>query len=414
MVLAVSGGRDSMCLLHAAANHPRRTSRIVVASFDHGTGVHSRDAVRLVRETAHALGLEFVGGTSGGREWSEAAWREARWSFLLEVAAQARAVIATAHHHDDHIETVVMRALRGAGARGLAGLRVAPRAEMQLRRPFLGVEGRTLRAYAVAHRLRWIEDPTNDDPSYLRNRVRRDLLPALEAAHPHFARSMDQLSARAAQLRGELDRTVATLERGTVGGVVRVDPMLLSFPAEGRALLWGAVLQRAGVVLDRRGYERLGELADMEAGDEVQLSGRVSVARTTHFVCIHRHRGTWTPRQLGGGTVRVGPWRFAVCEARGVADTWGAWGWPAPAQGVSWLLRPWRGGDRWRGPGCDAPRLVARFLAEAGVPASAREGWPVVETNGEIVWVPGTRRAPAAPASPGGVFRLVRCDFIDR
>lgn len=414
MVLAVSGGRDSMCLLHAAANHPRRTSRIVVASFDHGTGRHSREAVGLVRETAQAVGLEFIGGTSGGRGWSEAAWREARWAFLLEVAAREHALIATAHHHDDHIETLVMRTLRGAGARGLAGLRLSPRPEVQLRRPFLAVDRRTLASYAAAHRIRWIEDPTNADPSFFRNRVRRDLLPALEAVHATFSRDMDQLSARAATLRAELDRTVATLERGIVGGVVRVDPSLLTLPAAGRALVWGAILQRAGVVLDRRGYERLGELGVMMAGDEVQLSGRVSVARTSDFVCIHRQRGTWAPRELAEGTVRVGPWRFAVCEARGVADTWGAWGWPAPKEGVSWLLRPWRGGDRWRGPGCDAPRLVARFLAEAGVPASAREGWPVVETNGEIVWVPGTRRAPAAPASPGGVFRLVRCDFIDR
>jgi tRNA(Ile)-lysidine synthase len=415
LVLAVSGGRDSMCLMHAVANHPRRRGRVVVASFDHGTGTHATNAVSLVRGVAHSMGLEFVEGSSGARHWSEAAWRDARWAFLRDVADRVRAAVVTAHHHDDHLETLVMRALRGAGPRGMAGLRVSARGDVRVLRPFLELGSSTLTEYARVRGVTWRDDPTNQDPAFFRNRVRRDLLPALCAADPSFGGAMDRVSRAAAVLRAQLDRVAATLERSASGGVLSLDATVIDLPEPGRSLVWGALLQRAGVVLDRRGYERLNAITVMKPGDEVQLSGRVSVSRTGSAVCVHRHRATtWAARELVPEGVRVGPWRFEVSEWRGASDTWGVWGWPAPSVGVSWRVRPWRGGDRWRGPGCDSPRLVARFLAEAGVPSSAREGWPVVETNGEIVWVPGTRRASAAPASPGGVLRLVRCEYIDR
>lgn len=417
VVLAVSGGRDSMCLLDVMAQHPRRGDHVVVACFDHGTGPHAREAANLAAKAARAAGFTFRRGVAARPGRSEAEWRAARWSFLQDVARRDGGVVVTAHHRDDHVETVVMRLLRGAGARGLAGLRASPPAGVELRRPWLDVERQRIARYAVDQGVRWVDDPTNDDTAYFRNRVRRDLLPALATADAALSEALDEISRRAAGLREDVDRLATRFERGTVGGVVHVDPAILDLPVEGRALLWGAILQRSGVVVDRRGYARLAALATMRAGDEVQLSGRVSVTRTGNTVGIHRPRREWQGGSLAFADtqpVRLGPWEFAVCDGAAATETWGAWGWPAPPPGVTWTVRPWRGGDRWRGPGCQTPRLVARFLAESGVPASAREGWPVVETNGEIVWVPGTRRAPAAPTSPGGVPRLVRCEFIDR
>ena len=417
LVLAVSGGRDSMCLLDVMAQHPRRKTRVVVACFDHGTGRHSREAADIAAEAARAAGITFRRGVATRPGRSEAEWRAARWSFLQDVARREDGVVVTAHHRDDHLETVVMRVLRGAGVRGLAGLRASPPAGIELRRPWIDIDRGRIARYAAAHDVRWVDDPTNDDTAFFRNRVRRDLLPALAATDPALSETLDQISRRAAGLREDVDQLATRFQRGTVGGVVQVDPAILDLPVEGRSLLWGAILQRSGVVVDRRGYERLASLTTMRAGDEVQLSGRVSVTRTGSAVGIHRPREQW----LGGVVafaeaqpVRLGPWEFVVCDGSSTAETWGAWGWPAPPPGVTWTVRPWREGDRWRGPGCQTPRLVARFLAESGVPSSAREGWPVVETNGEIVWVPGTRRAPAAPTSPGGVPRLVRCEFIDR
>src|SRR5690348_9755078 len=128
LALAVSGGCDSMVLLHAisralAAVDPttgaRRDTRVL--TFDHGTGAHATAAADLVAREAARLGLDVRVGRGVLRDASEAAWRAARWRFLRDAAPKG-AVIATAHTRDDQLETVVMRVMRDAGARGLAGL----------------------------------------------------------------------------------------------------------------------------------------------------------------------------------------------------------------------------------------------------------------------------------------------------
>src|SRR6478672_5063657 len=120
-VLAVSGGRDSMAMLHAFAD-AAHGSIAAVATVDHGTGTHAAAAVRLVGAWCAARGLRAVSTRVEGAAPSEAGWREARWRFLREVAAADNAVVATAHTRDDNLETILMRELRGSGARGLAAL----------------------------------------------------------------------------------------------------------------------------------------------------------------------------------------------------------------------------------------------------------------------------------------------------
>ncbi len=121
-----------MALLEAAA-HAARGRIAVVATYDHGTVAAARRAVRVVRAACARLSLPGVCGGGMDLPRTEAAWRAARWKFLRGVAEAHGARIATAHTRDDHVETVLMRALRGSGARGLAGLD----AESAVVRPFL-------------------------------------------------------------------------------------------------------------------------------------------------------------------------------------------------------------------------------------------------------------------------------------
>jgi tRNA(Ile)-lysidine synthase len=111
---------------------------------------------------------------------SEADLRAARWDFLRGVAERFDGVVCTAHTADDQIETVLMRILRGAGARGLAALS----AESGIARPLLGFSRTQLLRYARRFRVQWIEDPSNGSAKYLRNRLRRDVLPALRQVRP--------------------------------------------------------------------------------------------------------------------------------------------------------------------------------------------------------------------------------------
>jgi tRNA(Ile)-lysidine synthase len=117
LILAVSGGRDSMVLLQAMARWaPERIA--AVATFDHGTGQHATDAASLVAAESRRLGLTVVRERSRAPGHSEAAWRAARWDFLGRIGRAYKARVATAHTRDDQLETVIMRLMRGRAPAG--------------------------------------------------------------------------------------------------------------------------------------------------------------------------------------------------------------------------------------------------------------------------------------------------------
>jgi tRNA(Ile)-lysidine synthase len=285
VVLAVSGGADSMVLLHSAARvAPGRVAAI--ATFDHCTGPAARSAVELVAHVGARLGFAVMVGASPAAERTEAAWRAARWGFLRRVARERRAVVATGHTRDDQVETVVMRALRGAGARGLAGLDVD---SSDVVRPLLGVARADVRAYGDAHRLDWIEDPSNVSGAFLRNRVRRELLPAFQSLQPDFSSAMLAIGAEAGRWRREVERVVAECcpVARTADGMSVAVADLARYDLATVAVIWPVIAARAGVTLDRRGTSRLAAFTfKSRVGGTIQLSGGVEVARTRFLFVI--------------------------------------------------------------------------------------------------------------------------------
>src|SRR5262249_6979929 len=146
-----------------------------------------------------------VGGAPTRLRRSEMAWREARWAFLRDVARErgGGAAIATAHTADDQIETVLMRVMRDAGARGMAGL-LAPSGVL---RPLLGMRRAGLIEFARLRGLEWMEDPTNASRRFLRNRIRHDVLPALRRVNPLIGEELLDFGRRAAEWRRETEIT---------------------------------------------------------------------------------------------------------------------------------------------------------------------------------------------------------------
>jgi tRNA(Ile)-lysidine synthase len=407
LVLAVSGGCDSMALMYAMHRvAPGRVS--AVATFDHGTGAAARRAVRLVRREGTRLGFRVLagGGRSAGR--SEAEWREARWRFLRRVADAEAARIVTAHTRDDHVETVLMRVLRGSGARGLAGLH----AESAVVRPFLSVDRGTIRAFVDGERVPFVEDPTNDSRFYLRNRVRLDLLPALRAVRPNFDRELLELSRRAAAVREALDGEASRMSEVTEwGGVAVAGAALAGYSRESLAAVWPALAARAGLVLDRRGTERLVAFTvEGRVGGRVQVSGGWELHRGHERFELR----TTEPRidgeraLEGEGAVALGGWRFRAAPAR-AGDPWTA---SLPA-GVRYVVRSWRAGDRMVAAGSTQARRVKRFLSDARISGPRRSRWPVVVGNGVVVWIPGVRRSEAATARPGRSEVSFECELDD-
>ncbi len=408
LVLAVSGGGDSMVLLHGM--HRVARARIAaVATFDHGTGAAARRAVALVRAECGRLDLPLVAGGGDRVGDSEAEWRDARWRFLRGTAARHRATIVTAHTRDDQVETVLMRVLRNSGARGLAGLFV----EGDILRPLLALDRTTVRAWAARTGVPFLDDPTNDSRRYLRNRIRLDLLPALRRVAPDIDDTLLDLSRRAARVRRGLDQDARRISRRSPeGGLAVAASQLTGYSRESLASLWPAVAARVGLALDRRGTERVAAFTmNGRVGARVQLSGGWEVHRShDRFELRRRDAAPMGEAALRGvGSVQVGAWRFRPGANR-PDDPWTA---VLPREADS-VVRPWRAGDRMTAAGAQSPRRVKRFLSEARITGPDRARWPVVVSNGVVVWIPGVRRSEAATARPGRSEVPYECEFDAR
>ncbi|MEW5918873.1 MAG: tRNA lysidine(34) synthetase TilS [Gemmatimonadota bacterium] len=301
LVLAVSGGLDSMALLHMVRRRAGIRTRSCVATFDHATGPHATEAVELVRSTARRYGIPVVSGRARRRAASESEWRNMRWEFLSKVAAQRGATLVTAHTRDDQIETVVMRVLRGAGARGIAALY----AESPIVRPLLRTSRQALERYAAAHRLKHAEDPSNTNRRYLRNRVRHDLLPAIRSVQPEFERSILRLSREAAELRRRAESVAVSVS------VLIAEQLWVDAAALGRldraaiAVLWPAIVARLGPALDRRGIVRATDFAlRSRSGQQAQCTG-LTLKRVGDTIIVARQSSvTRGSRVWENGTLR--------------------------------------------------------------------------------------------------------------
>lgn len=194
VAVAVSGGLDSTVLLDLLVEtRAWHGARLTVVTVDHGTGAHSAKLADQAAEQAERCGLPLARlRLDLGPTASEARCREARLSIFAGLSADH---IALAHHADDLAETVLLHLLRGAGTRGLAGM--ARRSGRRVR-PLLDEPRAALRAWADARGLTWREDPTNADPRFLRNRVRAELLPLMEALRPGAAAAIARGAAFAA------------------------------------------------------------------------------------------------------------------------------------------------------------------------------------------------------------------------
>jgi tRNA(Ile)-lysidine synthase len=296
-VLAVSGGVDSMVLLHAAIA-TRAAGSIVVATFDHASGPHSAAAVDLVQRVSMSAGVPVVIGQGVAIERpSEAAWREVRLAFLRAVTEEHRAVLCMAHTRDDQVETVLFRELRGAGPRGLAGLA----ANSPTVRPLLGATRREVVDYAEQTGVEWVDDPTNLDRAFTRNRLRLDIIPALCAVRPTLGDELVEIGERAARWRADLDAAIdAWIDfeayRDDRSGVRFLDvsrESLQRFSDDTLGVVWPALLARVGIAADWRGTRRLVAFTNRgTTGQAIQLSGGWTVFRRRHGFEVRRDRPT--------------------------------------------------------------------------------------------------------------------------
>lgn len=242
ILVAVSGGIDSMTLLHALSVLGAKLGFSLVAhGVDHGLRAEAAKELDAAEQFAQELGVVFTRSKvklrSGGNIQHRA--RELRYAALEAAAKRSRAtLLATAHHADDRAETLLLRLLRGAGPAGLA---VLPARADQRIRPLLRVTRADVALHAARHRIPSREDPSNADRRFLRSQVRHELLPLLEQMSPGVRAHLNALAdaliamsgsdAGAAALplglnRAQFQALTAALQRGAAGPRIRINDRL--------------------------------------------------------------------------------------------------------------------------------------------------------------------------------------------
>ena len=177
VLVACSGGVDSVVLAHAAVEL-LGARRVVLGHVDHQVRPDSAEDAKLVQTLAERLGAEAVLSAVQPASCSEADLRAARYEALETQRVNAQAEwILTAHTEDDQAESVLIGLIRSTQPESLQGI---PEQRERILRPLLRVSRSAVTEYARKHRLKWKEDPSNKEPRYLRNRIRKELLPLLE------------------------------------------------------------------------------------------------------------------------------------------------------------------------------------------------------------------------------------------
>ncbi len=419
VLVAVSGGPDSVALLHALTLlRPEYRLALVACHVHHGLRAEADRDAALVRDLAGRLDcpvvVERVTVPRGEGRSPEEAARVARYRALDRVA-RARAVtrIALGHTADDQAETVLMRVLQGAGSRGLAGI---PPRRGRLIRPLLDVDRGSVLAHLAAYDLPRVEDATNRDPKLLRNRLRHELLPLL-AAHgwPGIRAALRRLALASRETVEALDALLAPRAAGLVrpgagGWAIALAALDGLPPGAVKALLRLALREVAPAGLRAHHLQGLVALREARVGARVRLPRGLVVerAREALWVAPARPPARTAPLAVPGETPLPAA-RLTLHAAvvppvggRPADPAWEAWfdGERLPA-GLA--VRPRRLGDRIVPFGGDGPVRVSRLLAAAGAARVAREAWPLLvagEGAGEeVLWVIGVRRGRTAPVT---------------
>ncbi len=413
ILVAVSGGLDSMVLLHLLHQLAQGQGwRLAVAHLNHRLRGRSSEAdQRLVLRSAGRLGLPVYVGRVEVREFAreqklslEMAARRLRHSFLAICAQRAKATfVALAHHADDQVELFFVRLLRGAGGEGISGMKwrspspVNPK--LELVRPLLDLPRQALQQYAVEQKLCFREDASNASLDILRNRIRHELLPLLKRNYqPGLDRTVTRLmdiigaessfvsdaarvwrSGKPSQSGSSFKRLPTAIQRAVIRQQLLERAILPDFEKVERLL--EAADRRVSVATDRcvwrdmhgRVHAAEAEPSRFKTGSQViELKGR---AGECDFAA---HQFAWRLERKRGATL---PARAENCE---VFD--------ADAVGSPIVLRRWRAGDRFQPIGMSQPAKLQNLLTNARIPREARYRLVVAEAaDGRLFWVQGLR-----------------------
>lgn len=436
ILVAFSGGPDSMALLSGLARlAPRLDLQVVAAHLDHSLDPGSAGRAVAAQEMAQDLGVKCrvehrsIPDLRRAGESLEAAARRVRYGVLLEIGREVGARwVATAHHRDDQVETILLRLLFGSGWEGLSGIqpvwrpggsRGTEEPPVAIVRPLLALPHAALIQDLRAQGLSWVEDPTNRDLSQPRNLVRHRLIPRLESRWPGLGDRLVRLAETTLRARRQVTKRLAReldLEPGSDGTDGTLASM--SWPALRRLpsiLLPAAlgVLHRAAGASHPPGRRARRELVRQLAegssavtssgaisagvdcggglrwerkGDRLALTRPAPKSSATRFTYTLEAPGELIVEDLGVGVrlfqSSVASWMWRGSPTRAALDL-------PLAEGDRVVIRNRRPGDRIRPLGSPGSRRLKDVLIDRRVPRERRQRIPLLVVGGSIAWVPG-------------------------
>ena len=421
VVVAVSGGADSVALLDILASLRGLRLNLVAAHLNHMLrGDESDGDEEFVRNLAEGYGLPFVLKRVDVEEVArrerrslEDAGRSARYAFFDEVAAThgARSV-ALAHHADDQAETVLLRLLRGTGGSGLCAM--APKSAGRYVRPLLGVSRREIEEYLGTRGIPWRNDSSNEDGNFLRNRVRHELIPFLAGYNPAIS---ERLAATAEALAADEEFLDAATEEAFARHAVRSgDRVTLSLPgarSEPRGirlrLYRRAVLQTKGD-LARISFRHLQALDRLIFSPGPNLSLALPDAIRAEKCYEEITFSSMEERTLlltgdisldGPGIYPLPGWGmlsvdFAHPPEELISTPATTAYFDLEQAPFPWRIRTFRPGDRFSPFGMAGHKKVKELFIDAKIPFSARRLVPLLFCGETLLWVGGIRRSSAA------------------
>jgi len=420
--VAVSGGADSVALLRVLLELRADLGVVLsVLHFNHKIrGADADEDERFVAGLAAQHSLEFHPSSGDIPAYAaehrlslEAAGHEARYQFFESfLHAQRLEAVATGHTLDDQAETVLMRVLRGAGTKGLAG--IYPKRTVSSRdgrevghvvRPLLGIRRAEVRAYLGSLKQCWREDASNADLQYTRNRIRHGLIPLIETRfQPTAVTALAQLAEVAREEESYWDAELHRVRPEVMGngGSVTVNiPRLLAFPPAMQRRILRNYAHCLGITLDLEHLTQLlGAARAAEGGKARELPGGWAAVRRQGELrfeqCDRVRPSSWSYgyRLPIPGEVEV-PEIGRVIHAflrpvqRGAAGYNPEQSLDPAAVGLELLVRNWQPGDRLWVAHSKGPKKLKELFEQRHVPAEERRSWPVAASGGKLAWSRG-------------------------
>jgi tRNA(Ile)-lysidine synthase len=417
VVVAVSGGPDSVCLLDILRELAGELKiSLIVSHYDHGLRpAEDESETVFVRELAKNLHLPFVPGKAprslrGKRTSIEERARNARYHFLEKVMVKHRAQkIALGHNLNDQAETIIMRLLRGSGPSGLTG--IPPCRDRTIIRPLIEMERREIERYLKARKLNYVTDSSNLKIDYLRNRIRLELMPLLEQHQPQLAHLLGQT----ADILREEDAYLERIGEAWLSREAELQPdnsfqipisSFLNLPVALRRRATRQIIGKVKQDLRRIRWDHVESILRMAQAEKPQASihlpGRLNVKRTYDRLIVSSREGrkprrfTYTLDSPGlygikeiGRTISIAE----VKNRKGLNFRESPYTAFLDADKVRYPLkvRSFKPGDRFVPFGMTGHKKLKDFFVDLKVPTKMRYSTPILCCGDTIVWVCGLR-----------------------